>query len=460
MSHIFISYSRADIDFARYVRGLLEAQGFKTWIDEKRLSSGMQWWDEIEHNIDTCNAFIIIMSPDARQSMYVNNEILRALDQKRPIFPLLYRGEPFGMLASVQYEDCTAGLHTELTRDFLDRLRGIVPTRHAPNITFSILEGNVMDVEVDVLAFKFARSFHGADMAVAKRLSKHNIEIDTQYLKQEGNHVLLETNDALAPKQVFYLSTPSIFKIGYEGIQILMSDTLTILKEIAPDTEHLGITLHGAGFGLDLEYAFRSQLAGIMDAVSKGIHPDSLKHITLIEKNAGRASRLQNVLDTVFDEVTSARKQDGTWVMNFSTSVNVEDVAQDVHVIPFALVMLPDDDALDDLFQYGIEQPVHAMGLLCERVNLPSDVLPTAEEIEALSQRITQASVFVLDGQSLQQIQMALFYLGVAQGAQTPIVLTQSTNEAPVTLPYENLTYSKISELNQQLHTQLKALMK
>ena len=28
MSHIFISYSRQDIDFARYVRATLESQGF------------------------------------------------------------------------------------------------------------------------------------------------------------------------------------------------------------------------------------------------------------------------------------------------------------------------------------------------------------------------------------------------------------------------------------------------
>ncbi len=39
MSHIFISYSKTDIDFARQLRSSLQAQGFAVWMDESRLAA-------------------------------------------------------------------------------------------------------------------------------------------------------------------------------------------------------------------------------------------------------------------------------------------------------------------------------------------------------------------------------------------------------------------------------------
>ncbi|MCD4687438.1 MAG: toll/interleukin-1 receptor domain-containing protein [Anaerolineae bacterium] len=43
MSHIFISYSKKDIDFARHLRGLLNTQGFDVWMDETRLVPAERW---------------------------------------------------------------------------------------------------------------------------------------------------------------------------------------------------------------------------------------------------------------------------------------------------------------------------------------------------------------------------------------------------------------------------------
>ena len=38
--HIFISYSRVDKEFARYLRAILEHETFLVWMDEKGLSAG------------------------------------------------------------------------------------------------------------------------------------------------------------------------------------------------------------------------------------------------------------------------------------------------------------------------------------------------------------------------------------------------------------------------------------
>ena len=76
MSTAFLSYCRRDIDFARYLRALLENEGINIWMDEKRLVIGDNWWKSIERNIDECSAFIVIMSTASDASLYVHNEIL------------------------------------------------------------------------------------------------------------------------------------------------------------------------------------------------------------------------------------------------------------------------------------------------------------------------------------------------------------------------------------------------
>ncbi|MBN1200345.1 MAG: SUMF1/EgtB/PvdO family nonheme iron enzyme [Anaerolineae bacterium] len=129
MSHIFVSYSKKDIRFARHLRRLLEAEGFAVWMDETRLKPGERWWTRIERNIDTCAAFIVIMSPRSRQSEWVEREILYADDPHvdKPIFPVLLEGRGFPMLGNLHYADMRAGLKADLPPFLLEKLRDVVP---------------------------------------------------------------------------------------------------------------------------------------------------------------------------------------------------------------------------------------------------------------------------------------------------------------------------------------------
>jgi hypothetical protein len=129
LNHIFISYSKRDIAFARHLYALLEAEGFLVWMD-KKLAPQDRWWYKIEENIISCDAFIVIMSPDAKESAWVEREILVAEDpdHRKPIFPVLLAGKGWGRLAEIQYEDATAGLEYLLSPDFLSALQAIVPT--------------------------------------------------------------------------------------------------------------------------------------------------------------------------------------------------------------------------------------------------------------------------------------------------------------------------------------------
>jgi formylglycine-generating enzyme required for sulfatase activity len=105
MAHIFISYSHTDTDYAHALADNLQHVGFDVWIDA-RLDYGSTWPQEIQKQLDTCGAFILIMSPRSFESAWVQNELQRAKRKLKPIFPLLLEGdEPWLSVESTQYYD-------------------------------------------------------------------------------------------------------------------------------------------------------------------------------------------------------------------------------------------------------------------------------------------------------------------------------------------------------------------
>ena len=105
MSHIFISYSHVDADYAHKLAGKLQSEGFEVWIDA-RLDYGSQWPQEIQTQLDACSAFILIMSRHSYSSEWVQNELSRAKRKNKPIFPLLLGGdEPWLSVETIQYYD-------------------------------------------------------------------------------------------------------------------------------------------------------------------------------------------------------------------------------------------------------------------------------------------------------------------------------------------------------------------
>ena len=105
MGHIFISYSHKDTEYAHGLANNLQKTGLKIWIDE-RLDYGSQWPQEIQKQLDACDAFIIIMTPRSFASEWVQSELQRAKRKLKPIFPLLLEGdEPWLSVESTQFYD-------------------------------------------------------------------------------------------------------------------------------------------------------------------------------------------------------------------------------------------------------------------------------------------------------------------------------------------------------------------
>ncbi len=96
---IFVSHSHADNDFGvQLVHSLRRAYGEDVvWYDSQGgLYGGDNWWHTILKELTERAVFIVVLSPDAVKSKWVNDEITIAWDQKnspagKTIIPILYR---------------------------------------------------------------------------------------------------------------------------------------------------------------------------------------------------------------------------------------------------------------------------------------------------------------------------------------------------------------------------------
>jgi formylglycine-generating enzyme required for sulfatase activity len=123
--HVFISYVHEDQPYTRKLADSLRQRGLEVWMDD-RIESGDRWWKTIVHAIDASAAFVVVMTPDAEKSEWVEREVMVALDEGKPVFPLLLRGRRFPLLVTTQYADVTDGRMPP--NEFYERLGQVVRT--------------------------------------------------------------------------------------------------------------------------------------------------------------------------------------------------------------------------------------------------------------------------------------------------------------------------------------------
>lgn len=105
MSHIFISYSTKNSEYAYKLADKLRDEGFNVWIDNDKLRSADNWWESIVKALRAADAFIVIMTPEARESEWVQIEIHNANNWEKPAFPLLLDGDNFEIYVLTQFRD-------------------------------------------------------------------------------------------------------------------------------------------------------------------------------------------------------------------------------------------------------------------------------------------------------------------------------------------------------------------
>ncbi|PJF40648.1 MAG: hypothetical protein CUN54_04565, partial [Phototrophicales bacterium] len=144
MSHIFISYSTKNKEYAYRLAEALKTRGYNIWIDNEKLGGGDDWWKMIVTALQKSAAFIVIMTPQSHDSHYVQTEVTLAIDWHKPIFPLHLSGDKKAVnwlkLTTRQIESVNGGVLP--SDDFFQRL---------PEAARSEGQGKEADVSPDEL---------------------------------------------------------------------------------------------------------------------------------------------------------------------------------------------------------------------------------------------------------------------------------------------------------------------
>jgi hypothetical protein len=118
-SHVFVSYSRSDDDYVNTLIDILRRAGLAVWVDHA-IEYGVHWDTVAREKIDSCAAFVLVMTPAAEASYWVREEVARARILSKPILPLLLAGKPFFGFGNTHYSDVTDGRMP--SQRFLDQL--------------------------------------------------------------------------------------------------------------------------------------------------------------------------------------------------------------------------------------------------------------------------------------------------------------------------------------------------
>jgi len=107
--HVFICYARQDQEFVLKLAANLKERGVPVWLDQWDIPASADWDLTIDDALYDCARFLIVLSPAARASREVRGELRTALDEDKPIVPVLYQTCRIPrQLRLIQYVDFTS----------------------------------------------------------------------------------------------------------------------------------------------------------------------------------------------------------------------------------------------------------------------------------------------------------------------------------------------------------------
>jgi hypothetical protein len=361
-------------------------------------------------------------------------------------------------------------------------------------VEFTIVEGDIITFAADVVALKFAKTSHGADEAVANELLKNGQSKLLDYSPKLGEHDIFnsESSTIASPRVLFY-GVGRLVAFGYAEIESFVGKVFDILAAELPNTKHIAMTCHGVGYGLDEEAAIWAQVRGIFLSVERG--GAALEKVTIVERDAKRAERLREYIDrarpqdqfpNVKVQFPNASPTSETWgyVITRYTGQATEEAASgtapelergaalatpvlekaDPLFTPgreapkkrHAFVAMPFKAEMDDVFFYGIQQPIHRLGMLCERADFEQY---TGDVMAYVRERIETAAVVIADLTGANP--NVYLEVGYAWGRNQPTILVVN-NERELKFDVQGqrcLVYPSIRKLEELLEKELQGLI-
>jgi hypothetical protein len=87
-SHVFISHGSENRDEADALCAFIEARGVRAWIAPRDVRPGVDYSEALQAAIETCDAFVVLVTDMANKSPYVRAETEMAFSCHKPIYPV------------------------------------------------------------------------------------------------------------------------------------------------------------------------------------------------------------------------------------------------------------------------------------------------------------------------------------------------------------------------------------
>ncbi len=216
--HVFLSYSHKDGEVMQRVRDSLRTAGLGVWTDEGIEPGTPLWKDSIQEAIETAGCLVVILSPDAKGSIWVKRELEYAEIQHKRLFPLLASGNetnaiPFGVIGS-QFVDIRSNFDFEIQKLIQTLLASFRPVLPAISSLFNDIQRNPFSVsfseqevqeegdldeedELYVSAVLLSRKFNRASIVFLQRRLRIGYTRADRILKlMEQRGIIKQTNDS------------------------------------------------------------------------------------------------------------------------------------------------------------------------------------------------------------------------------------------------------------------------
>ncbi len=303
------------------------------------------------------------------------------------------------------------------------------------NIKLQLEYADVMDFDADILVLKYAQGKYGVDRAISYDLNNHGIDLK-KISPSVGQSVIVENVGETNFKKILFIGVKHLDEFGYREIKRFSTHALSLLKEQAPNSTHIAMTIHGAGYGLDESEAFLSQVAGIFDGIQNGDYPKSLTRVSIIENKRERVARLQKVLEDYLSNQLSITKQASSNAFAVDIGLvekertnridNIISAGEASHAKKHIFVAMPFKDDMSNTFYFGIEEPIHKNNFLCERID--QDTF-TGDILSKIKSKIATASAVVAD--LTTQNPNVYLEIGYAWGIGKPTIFIIEENDTP-----------------------------
>jgi hypothetical protein len=321
-------------------------------------------------------------------------------------------------------------------------------------IAIQAIHGDVFEYRADVLALKFAQHLFGVDRQVVSGLAKRGTELGHR-LPPIGKTLLIPSENVVLTDELLFVGVEPFGRFDYETIRLFAKRVLSTLKEERPSTQHVALTLHGGGFGLDEAEAFRAEIAGLLDAIQDSRMPQGLRQISIIERDPLTATRMRELLSTILPQgvVESRAHEDRPSLLDARSEL--DSVGRSSREKPLVFVAMPFAEEYADRFHYGINGAVNAAGFLCERADLASF---TGDVVVWVKSRIDSASLVVADLSSANpNVYLEVGYAW-GRGVNTVLLVAQGDELKFDVRAQRCLVFRSIQHLEELLTAELKSL--